>query len=140
MEDGRPRPSCLGQLRDVQSDYFTDAAVVVVKVRVDSEWTTASCLPVAAATPVPAPAPTAVPIRAPLPPPANPPISAPAAAPPPILVRLLLVWLLPLAWKAVVETGTFRPFTSTEVRRSESSPGSCSRPLDFARSEERRVG
>src|SRR6202007_2584266 len=112
--------------------YFAVAFAVVVKVIAVSAWIRASSLPVAAATPVPAPATPAGPIKAPLPPPANPPISAPAAAPPPILVTLLLVWLLPLAWNAVVETGTFRPFTSTEVRRRESSPGSCSRPLDFA--------
>src|SRR5437870_1267725 len=112
--------------------YFTLAAAVVVNDNTDSEGTFASSLPVAAATPVPAPAPTAVPISAPLPPPARPPINAPAAAPPPILVRLLLVWLLPLAWKAVVESGTVLPFTCTEVSRRVSSPGSCSRPLDLA--------
>src|SRR6476646_8523466 len=69
---------------------------VMVKVKTLSAGIETSCLPVAAATPVPAPAPATVPIAAPLPPPARPPISAPAAAPPPILVTLLLVWLFPL--------------------------------------------
>src|SRR4029077_13612399 len=114
-------------------DYFTLAAVVVANVKAVSACITASSLPVAAATPVPAPAPTPAPIAAPLPPPARAPINAPAAAPPPILVTLLLVWLLPLAWKPLVEIGTILPLISTEVSRSVSSPGACSRPLDLAK-------
>src|SRR5438093_11888966 len=104
--------------------YLTFAAVVVVNDNTDSEGTFASSLPVAAATPVPAPAPIAVPISAPLPPPARPPINAPAAPPPPTLVRLHLVWLFPLPWKAVVESGTDLPSTCTEERRKHSPPAS----------------
>src|SRR5581483_449278 len=103
-------------------------AAVIVNVSADSAGTTASSLPVAAATPVPAPAPSAVPISAPLPPPAIPPINAPAAAPPPIFVALLLVWPLPLKEWDVVETGT----PLSEVKRRVSWPGAWRRPLDFA--------
>src|SRR5215475_13772190 len=99
---GTPRPS----------GYLAAAFAVVVKAIAVSAWITASSLPVAAATAVPAPAPAAVPIRAPLPPPATPPMSAPAAAPPPILVTLLLVWLLPFARKPLVESIRVLPFTS----------------------------
>src|SRR5437588_8256038 len=80
------------------ASYFTFAAAVVVKLRVFSAGMMASCLPVAAATPVPAAPPAPAPMAAPLPPPARPPMSAPTAAPPPILVALLLVWLLPSMW------------------------------------------
>src|SRR5262249_57287040 len=92
--------------------YFASAFAGVVRVRAVWAWMPASCFPLAAATPAPAPAPTAVPISAPLPPPATPPMRAPAAAPPPILVTLLLVWLLPLARKALVESAKVLPSAS----------------------------
>jgi DNA-3-methyladenine glycosylase len=47
-------------------------------------------------------------------------------------VALLLVWPLPLAECERVETWTILPLTCTDVRRIDSSPGACSRPLDFA--------
>src|SRR5690349_2594612 len=100
----------------------------MVNDRTDSADITASSLPVAAATPVPAAVPAPAPISAPLPPPASPPIRAPAAAPPPTLVTLLLVWLLPLALTAVLLTR----LPSTDARRMVTTPGLCSRPLDFA--------
>jgi len=55
----------------------------------------------------------------------------PSRCAPPILVALLLVWLLPLARKALVESAVSFPLISTEVSRMLTSPGSCSRPLVF---------
>src|SRR5262249_51205183 len=100
---------------------------VIVNVSTLSAGMVTSCLPVAAATPVPAAAPAPAPMAAPLPPPARPPINAPAAVPPPILVTLLLVWLLPL--RLTRELYTVSPLM--ETRRRESSPGLWRRPLRF---------
>src|SRR5262249_32307350 len=97
----------------------------IVKLSADSVEISASFLPVAMATPVPAPAPTPAPIAAPLPPPAIAPIKAPAAAPPPIFVALLLVWLSPL--RDTLELDTGMPFT--DARRMVISPGVLRRPL-----------
>ncbi|PYX08671.1 MAG: hypothetical protein DMG84_13510 [Acidobacteria bacterium] len=94
--------------------------VFVVNVIAVSAGTTASCFPVAAATPVPAPAPASAPIPAPLPPPTRPPMRAPAAAPPPIFTTLLFVWLLPLAKKPPVVMGVIFPLISTAVSLSVS--------------------
>src|SRR5215469_748280 len=90
-----------------------------------SGLTSAGCLPVAAATPVPAAPPAPAPIAAPLPPPASPPMMAPAAAPPPIFTALLLVWLLPFRATGALVTA----LPSTEVTCKVSSPGVSRRPL-----------
>src|SRR5690242_9974134 len=112
--------------------FFSMLELRTRKVRACSAWNTASSLPVAAATPVPAAPPAAAPIRAPLPPPARAPIRVPAAAPPPIFSMLPFLWLLPLVLTRLVLSATSWPSSRIEVRRTLSSPGACSRPLGLA--------